>query len=373
MTKRFLKVLPLAAAVLLATSCSKDDNNEEVNIENQPKAEKVVIPFSVKVNTGNSISKIAYTEDGNDVSKFNVSFTVEDLNTIMRITSEGNIEETDLILVKDGDNFVFKGEITLAEGKTEEDFNNGFEITGSFGEAGTSIVTSTTSLADVMGKCSHQYTSTFSSNDATINLDDNYAYLEMSCSAQQTKFQLTIGDNTVDYTPNANKKIWIAVPNGTSVTGNMIKSMTVVGGKVYRADRTDVVDLGPGTSVLWTLENVGDIMSWSDATSGVTTKYGAGKGYRLPTQTELEFLKNSCTYQYAYPNFTFTNGYGSITLRAYGHGSVGGAQDGIVAYYWGNQQYVATCFDGQYAPPNMNVSGWTAANKFSARAVRQMN
>ena len=120
MTKKFLKVLPLAAAVLLATSCSKDDNNEEVNIENQPKAEKVVIPFSVKVNTGNSISKIAYTQDGNDVSKFNVNFTDEDINTEMNIASEGNIEPSILKLDKDGDNFVFKGEITLADGKSEE-------------------------------------------------------------------------------------------------------------------------------------------------------------------------------------------------------------------------------------------------------------
>lgn len=371
MTKRFLKVLPLAAAVLLATSCSKDDNNEEVNIENQPKAEKVTIPFSVKVNTGNSISKIAYTQDGNDVSKFNVSFTDEDVNTIMRITSEGNIEETDLTLVKDGDNFVFKGEITLADGKTEEDFNNGFDITGSFGEAGTSIVTSTTSLADAMGKCSHQYTSTFSSNAETINLDDNYAYLEMSCSAQQTKFQLTIGDNTADYTPNANKKIWIAVPNGTSVTGNMIKSMTVVGGKVYRADRTDVVDLGPSVSVVWTLQNVGnDRMKWSDAMAAVTSTYGENSGYRLPTEAELNFLITN-SFSYSNPNYTFYNSYGSITLYAYGHGDAAG-QLGQVAYYWGNKQYVATCIDKPITN-SIGVSSWSEANSFSARAVRQLN
>jgi hypothetical protein len=52
-------------------------------------------------------------------------------------------------------------------------------------------------------------------------------------------------------------------------------------------------------------------MSWSDATSGVTTKYGAGKGYRLPTQTELEFLLDNCTYQYVSPDYTFTNAYGN--------------------------------------------------------------
>jgi hypothetical protein len=375
MTKRFLKVLPLAAAVLLATSCSKDDNNEEVNIENQPKAEKVVIPFSVKVNTGNSISKIAYTQDGNDVSKFNVNFTDDDVNTIkMHIVSADNIEETDLVLDKEGDNFIFKGEITLAEDKTEEDFNNGFDITGSFGEAGTSIVTSTTSLADAMGNCSHQYTSTFSSNDATINLDDNYAYLEMSCSAQQTKFQLTIGDNTADYTPNANKKIWIAVPKGTQVTGNLVKTMAVEGGKVYRADRTDVVDLGPSVSVVWTTANAGSYVAGADAMAAVTSTYGENSGYRLPTETELNFLISSASLTYSGTTYTFETQYGSISLSAGGFKeSANGAtqQSGQVGYYWANTSTNAICID-LVNIKSVYVGSWSD-KYFLVRAVRQLN
>jgi len=340
MTKRFLKVLPLAAAVLLATSCSKD-NNDEKTVENQPKVEKVVIPFSVKVNTGNSISKIAYTQDGNDVSKFNVNFTDEDINTEMNIASEGNIEPSILKLDKDGDNFVFKGEITLAKGKTEEDFNNGFNITGSFGEAGTSIVTSTTSLADVMSNCSHQYTSTFSSNAETINLDDNYAYLEMSCSAQQTKFQLTIGENTADYTPNANKKIWIAVPKGTQVTGNLVKTMAVEGGKVYRADRTDVVDLGPSVSVLWTLKNIGaststdfgNEYSWN---TGVTP-IPIPDGYRMPSNAEFTAMVNASTSKNWENNGrTYKNDYGSVYFRAAGHDGHQGQN--YNAWYWSSDR-----------------------------------
>ncbi|MBR4678396.1 MAG: hypothetical protein IKO99_10385 [Bacteroidales bacterium] len=410
MKKTFLKFLPLTAAVLLATSCSKDDNNDEKNIENQPKVEKVVIPFSVKVNTGNSISKIAYTQ-GDDVSKFNVSFTDEDVNTIMRITSEGNIEETDLTLVKDGDNFVFKGEITLAEGKTEEDFNNGFDITGSFGEAGTSIVTSTTSLADAMGKCSHQYTSTFSSNDATINLDDNYAYLEMSCSAQQTKFQLTIGDNTADYTPNANKKIWIAVPKGTQITGNLVKSMTVVGGKVYRADRTKEVDLGPGFSVLWTTCNLGATnpgeygnyyaygetvgYAYGDGHGFSSTSYNGtedplssehdatvalGTGYRMPTSTELETLqsgtfKNASESGYGVAGLLVSNDYGSVFLPAAGccrYTKRNG--DGSYGCYWSSTPYGET--EATYLFFNSNGAGVSQEDRYcgqSVRAVRDMN
>lgn len=341
MTKVFLKVLPFAAAVLFLASCSKDDSNDEKSVENQPKVEKVVIPFSVKVNTGNSISKIAYAQDGNDVSKFTVNFTDDDKGTKMHIVSADNIEETDLVLDKEGDNFVFKGEITLAEDKTEDDFLNGFDITGSFGEAGDAVVQSTTSLADAMSNCSHQYTSTFKSNAETINLDDNYAYLEFLLSSNQTKFNLTIGGNSADYTPNSNKKIWFAIPNGTEVTGNLVKTMTVAGGKVYRADRTDVVDLGPSVSVLWTLKNIGaststdfgNEYSWN---TGVTP-IPIPDGYRMPSNAEFTAMVNASTSKNWENNGrTYKNDYGSVYFPAAGHDGHQGQN--YNAWYWSSDR-----------------------------------
>jgi uncharacterized protein (TIGR02145 family) len=260
----------------------------------------------------------------------------------MNIASEGNIEPSILKLDKDGDNFVFKGEITLADGKTEADFNNGFEISGSFGTAGDAVVTSTTSLADAMSNCSHAYTSTFSSTAATINLDDNYAYLEVSCATEQTKFQLTIGGSAQDYTPSTtNHKIWIAVPNGTSVTGNMIKSMTVVGGKVYRADRTDVVDLGPSVTILWTLKNIGanssyeygNEYSWN---TGVTP-IPIPDGYRMPSNAEFTAMVNASTSKnWGNDGRTYQNDYGSVYFRAAGHDGHQGQN--YNAWYWSSDR-----------------------------------
>lgn len=424
MKKTFLKFLPLTAAVLFATSCSKDENNDEKNIENQPKIEKVVIPFSVKVNTGNSISKIAYTQNGDDVSQFIVNFEDKDAAEgsaiTMNITGD-DIENGTLTLTKAGSDFKFEGDIILAEGKTEDDFKNGnISISGSFGTAGTTTETSTESLADVMSNCSHQYTTTFVSNATTIELNDNYAYLEISCASTQTKFQLTIGEETSNYTPNTtNKKIWIAVPNGTSVTGNMIKSMTVVGGKVYRADRTKEVDLGPGFSVLWTTCNLGannpgeygyyyaygetagyawgdghnfssrytgtdnPLPAANDAATAYATTNNWGAGYRMPTDGECQTLANIKTNpkdgdEYTFERnrgATFKTSYGSIFLPAAGYCvGTGRNLDGSNGYYWSstpNGKDFAHCLN--FYSGNAHVVYYDCMCGQSVRAVRCMN
>ncbi|MBR4677976.1 MAG: hypothetical protein IKO99_08230 [Bacteroidales bacterium] len=418
MKKTFLKFLPLTAAVLFATSCSKDENNDEKNIENQPKVEKVVIPFSVKVNTSNSISKIAYTQSGDNVSQFNVNFEEKDAAAgsaiTMNITGD-DIENTTLTLTQDGSDFKFVGDVTLAEGKTEDDFKNGnISISGSFGTAGTTTVTSTTSLADVMSNCSHQYTTTFASNATTIELIDNYAYLEVSCASTQTKFNLTIGGSAQDYTPSTtNNKIWIAVPNGTSVTGNMIKSMTVVGGKVYRANRTKEVDLGPGFSVLWTTCNLGaskpgeygnyyaygettgyalgsghnfSSISYTGQENPLSSEHDAatavlGEGYRMPTsgdnseQSALANCSRTWETQDGNAGYKFYTDYGSVFLPAAGYyeGAVR-KSGGSRGYYWSSTPYgesdaICLYFYSGRAGVNANYRNLGQ----SVRAVRCMN
>ena len=218
-----------------------------------------------------------------------------------------------------------------------------------------------------MGKCSHQYTSTFNSNDAAINLDDNYAYLEMSCSAQQTKFQLKIGDNTADYTPNANQKIWIAIPSGTSVTGNMVKTMTVEGGKVYRADRTDVVDLNLASGVLWKTSDENDQIAYANIS--------IPSGYRLPTNDELNEL---LAIRHRESNrFNMYNDYGSVFFGLAGFN--GSNQAGQVGYYWSGTEYKgdeSVAYD-LVLDDRTDIASYIGhhvkTNKFSVRAVRQLN
>jgi len=73
MKTSFLRILPLTAAVLLATSCSKDENNDKEIVNNSPEnvvIEKnvVKIPFSVKVNQDKTLSKIAYSGSESSVT-----------------------------------------------------------------------------------------------------------------------------------------------------------------------------------------------------------------------------------------------------------------------------------------------------------------
>ena len=85
MKSTFLKFLPIAAAVLLATSCSKDNDGDnsiatDPVVETQNFAsptESTAIPFTIKVVTGGSLSKIGYNDDGGKVQP---SFSDGDVN-----------------------------------------------------------------------------------------------------------------------------------------------------------------------------------------------------------------------------------------------------------------------------------------------------
>lgn len=70
MNRTFIKVLPLAAAVLLATSCSKEDNNNEIVNNGQEKVEKQFKTITVKGNAGKKqgISKISFNEGTGKIS-----------------------------------------------------------------------------------------------------------------------------------------------------------------------------------------------------------------------------------------------------------------------------------------------------------------
>lgn len=97
MKKSLLKFLPLAVAVLLATSCSKDENN---NSENTPattevvnKKEIVQIPFSVGIANAKSLSKVAFSGNG-----ATINFESTDVNNVkLTVTGEGVTGELPLV------------------------------------------------------------------------------------------------------------------------------------------------------------------------------------------------------------------------------------------------------------------------------------
>lgn len=75
MKKQFLRILPVVAAVLLATSCSKDDDNavdNNVTPGTETVAEKQV--YYLKVSNGESLSKIALDGNLGDGQKKSLKF-----------------------------------------------------------------------------------------------------------------------------------------------------------------------------------------------------------------------------------------------------------------------------------------------------------
>lgn len=395
MKRSFLTFLPIMAALLLATSCSKDDdtntviNNEQTNAEPAPvevvaQPEYVKIPFSVKVDNGAKLSKISYSESDTKITR---SFEQSDVdnNLTMAVTGDGIASGSTLTLKKDGDNFFFEGEIEVQSGREDDFTTTGIELTGTFGTPLTEAATSTTSLLDLMRTCSHEYKATFQSNatDAIVIYDQN-AYFCFSLAETQTKFQLTIGSGEPqDFTPDATShKIWIAVAGGTTVKGNLVSTsgLATVASKIYNANRTDVVDLGPTFSVLWKTANegasstteYGSYYQWSDACSsfGTAESPNEGSSYRLPTKDELSALgTGTWTTENSVKGRVFSTDYGSLFLPAAGidFDSCAGSE----GFYWSGESAADDCaYSLDFGGGNAYVTSHIVHRGLSVRLVR---
>ena len=415
MKKQFLTFLSIAAALLLASSCSKDDdtntvinnepnNAEPASVEVVAQPEYVKIPFSVKVDNGAKLTKMSYS--GSDAS---ITRTFEDSeadNLKMTVTGTG-IESSTLTLKKDGTNFFFEGEIEVQSGKEDAFTTTGIELTGTFGTPLTGAATSTTSLLDLMQTCDHEYKATFQSNttDAIVIYDQN-AYFCFSLAETQTKFQLTIGSGEPqDFTPGATShKIWIAVAGGTTVKGNLVSTsgMETVASKIYNANRTDVVDLGPEFSVLWktTNETAGTVSSSYSQPDAETSVYkdekyytwanacafgridnkdgdkyveGTADPFRLPTKAEFEAL--AAIKQDGLPEYNgmkckqFSTDYGSVFFPA--AGLDGGDDAGREGDYWSGESYVGyRAYLLYFCDGDALVYPGDVGSKYSVRLVR---
>ncbi len=247
MRKSFMKFLPVVAAILLATSCSKDGDNDDTNVVNnsEPEAAEVVnhdgkrvVPFSVTVNTGKSLSKIAYTDTKvGDKMVVLPAFDATDANMEMVITSEDDVI-TGTLNLTDWESGTFSGNLTIGEGATAET-----DLTGTI-----TVVASESNpnwsddgIEALMGKCGHTYTAKFKyGTKDNVDLEDDKAYLEIFMSSFANH---SIKVNETDYTVK-NGRIWIAVPGGEAVkiSGDDLSEITktaeqVSSGKIYTIAR----------------------------------------------------------------------------------------------------------------------------------------
>lgn len=258
MKKTFLKFLPLMAAVLLATSCSKDeDNNDAVKPDTTKQAntetEQQGVPFTIKVVTGKKLSKIGYEDKGATVQP---SFSESDVDNLEMKLSPAS-DPTSMFygyLTLKNVNGTFKGELWP---EPEE----GTEILVELYAGENKKESSTESLTDLMENCQHKYKGTFTyGSDDKVMLTDQNAYFEIFMSPLQHKLFATMYDEDKTFEVNKNNgKVWIVVEKGHSFKTNFYSKAAadVKAGEIYTIDRSGYVDLGLSDGTLWADKNVG--------------------------------------------------------------------------------------------------------------------
>ena len=270
MKRTFLKFLPIAAAVLLATSCSKDNDGDNSvasapTVETQHFAspiESKSVTFSIKVTGGGSLSKVTYKDNGSIVT---VKFDASDKGKKMLRISDGNVM-TELPLKEVDANGVATFEGDWGE-VTEPSV--GAEMTAVLLDVDASPIQdhsdfSTVSIEALMESCDHTYTGTFQyKTDNIVSLKDDKAYIEIIMSPLQKDIDLKFNsdDTPTNYAMNGGK-VWIAVADGTTFTTNFTDSKTCQAGQIKTIKREGFVDLGINkygnfTGILWADHNLG--------------------------------------------------------------------------------------------------------------------
>jgi len=320
MKKNFL-VVSMFAALMLATSCSKDDS--ENNVEPQPVNTEVVnnatplvvektYPITVKATKKTSVSKISLGDNGTDEC-----FEIGD-KLVLTWGADGSVE-LELIDGAGSTSATFSGEIPESA--------NGQSITAHIGSPITAASRlGYASLTAAVHNCcylvSNDFTYTAGEDIAPLTLDDQNSYLHFQLAETQTKFDLNIDGNTFTFSDFSNHEIWIAVPGGKTIKGNMISTggKELESAKVYTVDRTDVVDLG--LSVLWCTSNAtSNNINYTEASSKYET--ADAKGNRLPTEEEYQALravtpKGGWTQEVNPYGYIFSNDHGSVFFPALG-------------------------------------------------------
>ena len=220
----FIKCLPLVAATLLITACSKDDtidSNNPIPTDNTiDKDSYVTVPLSVKVDENVCQSKMAIsTTDGNIGKVVTRKFEPEDEGNIRLHVTGNGITPADLPLksttLGDREIYYFEGDIKVESGKLQ-DFNDGnITLTGSFSTPAMKTpeqTESTVSLIDLVNHCSHEYKGSFRSNAGSIVLIDQLSYLAIKWKdPDDDELYIRIDDKNKRFQLNDNGEIWIAL------------------------------------------------------------------------------------------------------------------------------------------------------------------
>ena len=304
MKKSFLKFLPLMAAVMLTTACSKDDENQDmVSPDNKEQIAKgELIPFSIKVATNHKLSKAgSFSEDEN--KNINIAFHANDVNTL-KMTLQSSVDFGQVAyLTLTNINGTFEGEIPASwVGQT---------IKATVGLLNNNAISSDISLLDLMGKCNHPLAGEFKVGvNSSVTLTDQNAYFEIKMSPLQHKLDVSINgaEKTVDLSKDG--IVWIAV-NTSSYSFADFKTNfytkaqdNIKPGQIYTINREGFVDLGLSNGTLWADKNVG-ANTFEDAGNYYRENDAALDNLSLPTgdgndDADMTILKNECTWKFVF-------------------------------------------------------------------------
>ncbi len=384
--KQFLKFMPLAAALLFATSCDKDENNDTKSDNGL-----VTVPFTVKVETGSKVSKIAYAENQ---GAFTPSFEASEVGTLtMSLTSEDLSGTLTLANI----NGTFSGDLEMTAEQKEQFDEGKIKFVGTIGNTAATFATNTTSLKDLIEECAHQYkTAEFASNETSgIGLTDQNSYLAITWTNKggaSVEFTINGSETPVSITLNNDGQGWIAVPGGATVAcaDLEITSATTTVGKIHNISREFsaepvYVDLGLTSGNLWAAENY----SSNGNTTFTYAQACALDG--IPTKEDFVELYDQCLWvwdgtvghegYYVFKSkdandkrkVTPTATYDALTDT---HIFLPAASSGGIGIYWssthGNDAHGAYCLhfkSDDVKPEYSNYDGFA----YSVRLVRRSN
>ena len=227
MKKTFIKILPLAAAVLFTTSCNKEDNNTNDNVvPGQEKVEKQYKTVTVtgKADKKQGISKFAYESESNRLifaEGDKISFSGDNGD----ITGEGTFISNDgyftaTLKYPADENYALKEkEITATIGTRIE---NTYLIYDDMNAAVANIYETSSNALKLTDGQNEELTF-----DGTFELKSDYAFLQNGSGAQAT---FKIGTDETSYSLGETEVL--VVKGGTSVVVNG-RTATVVANNVY--------------------------------------------------------------------------------------------------------------------------------------------
>lgn len=255
MKKTLLKFLPIIAAVLFATSCGKDDEasvDTNNNVTEQDTDEIVTIPFSIRTNTGRSLTKVQTPEEFTPFSQNDV----DQKSMSVKCNASGYSDVTGSLMLKNDGSYYFEGSISCSKSHQNALLNGDITLVGTYGTALTKVVSSKESLNNLRNNCNHLYiTADFTFSSDKITLIDQNAYLEIKMSPLQHEIVV----NGVTCKLDGYGYGWVAVPSNTVVDMNFVtkSAADVKPGEIYQVDRRNLVDLGISDGTLWADRNVG--------------------------------------------------------------------------------------------------------------------